>query len=201
MRKNNAHDVLERRARVADLYREGYHQYEIARAVGVSEPQITSDLKAIRAQWLESSVRNFDEAKSEELAKIDQLERTYWQAWHKSAKDYTKQSVKTKNNIAQGGKLIPVTNEEERKEIITFGDPRFLSGVMDCIKKRCEILGLNAPTKADLTSGGKPIEAAQAGINWNSLTMEQRDKIIQALGLNGDGDEPEEDEDGDPSEG
>lgn len=195
MRKNKDDQVLERRARVAQLHRQGLYQYEIAADVGVSESQITLDLKAIREEWKDSAIRDFDAAKAVELAKIDGLEREHWLAWEKSKTDYTKRSVKRKNVLSPEGDAIPGTTAEERKKekIISFGDPRFLAGVMDCIKKRCDILGLNAPTKSDVTSGGKPIEQSPA-VDWLALPIEARDKILEALGLNGDGDEPEGEE-------
>ena len=42
------------------------------------------DLKAIQRRWREDTSRNLDEEKARVLAKLDELERTYWQAWEDS---------------------------------------------------------------------------------------------------------------------
>jgi hypothetical protein len=38
------------------------------------------------------------------------------------------------------------------------GNPAFLAGVLACIAKRCQILGLDEPRKMDITSAGKPLK-------------------------------------------
>src|SRR5581483_4024403 len=78
--------ILERRKAVAERYLRGETQWEIARTLGVSQGQVSRDLKAIRQEWLNSSVCNFNELKAREIAKVDELERTYWAAWEESKK-------------------------------------------------------------------------------------------------------------------
>ena len=50
---------------------------------------ISYDLARIREQWRAAAVRDIDELQAHELAKIDQLEVTYWQAWQRSLEDST----------------------------------------------------------------------------------------------------------------
>src|SRR5438477_12297656 len=78
--------ILERRKAVTARYLDGQTQWEIARALEVSQALVSKDLKAIRQEWLKESVSNFGEAKAKELAKIDRLERMYLQAWEESRK-------------------------------------------------------------------------------------------------------------------
>jgi transcriptional regulator with XRE-family HTH domain len=80
-------EVLSRRAEVARRYLQGEMQEQIAQSFGVTQGQISQDLKAIRAAWLASAVRDFDALKAQELAKIDAVEREYWLAWERSKKD------------------------------------------------------------------------------------------------------------------
>lgn len=146
MPRNPKHIVLERIARIAALYRQGWYQYEIAEDVGVSTAQVSRDLDAIRKEWLDSSIRNFDESRAEELAKIDNLEREYWAAWEKSKSNYNKKSTKRKGKARDAA---PDYMEQTDTEVILMGDPRFLAGIQWCINKRCEILGLDAPKKLE----------------------------------------------------
>ena len=68
----------------AELYLQGKTQVEISEIMEVSQPTISKDLKELQKRWLDKSVQKIDERKAEELAKIDQLERSHWEAWEKS---------------------------------------------------------------------------------------------------------------------
>jgi hypothetical protein len=102
---------------IASQYLQGVQQYKIAEMLGVSTSQISDDMKELRKRWLASSIRDFDEMKARELAKVGQLEAEYWTAWGRS-------------------------NDTDPP-----GDPRYLQGVARCIKARREVLGLDAPQR------------------------------------------------------
>ena len=78
--------ILADRQTIAERYLRGDYQEAIARDLGISQQQVSYDLKAIRAAWLASAVRDFDAAKAQELAKIDAVEREYWLGWERSQK-------------------------------------------------------------------------------------------------------------------
>ena len=138
-RKQREHHLAE----VARLYLRGTRQYLIAEELRVEPGQICYDLKLVQKRWRVSALSDFNDAKSLELAKGDEMEREYWNSWTNS---------KTRN--------------EEH-----CGDPRYLQGVQWCIHKRCEILGLNAPTRIAPTdpSGTKP---------YSSLSDAELERII-----------------------
>jgi len=108
---------------IASEYLRGKYQYEIARELKLTQQQISYDLKEIQRRWM-ASLDDFDKAKGKELAKLDKLEAELWEAWGRS------QNKKIKDT-----------------DIIVddSGDPRFLSGILKCIERRCAILGLDAP--------------------------------------------------------
>ena len=126
---------------ISHLYLQGITQAEIGHRLGVTQPQISYDLKVLRKRWLQSSVVNINEAKARELARVDHLECEYWEAWEKS-----KNPVKTKGRKKVDGETIETTVQAETGT----GDPRYLSGVQWCINKRCELLGLDAPSKHEI---------------------------------------------------
>jgi len=68
-------------ATVAKLYCEGWLQVDIGVKLGVSQSQISYDLRIIRGRWQRSAIRDFDAHRAEELAKIDNLEVEYWKSW------------------------------------------------------------------------------------------------------------------------
>jgi hypothetical protein len=141
-RKGRSPDqILKDRAQIADLYLQGKLQVEIGALLGLSRQQIGYDLKAIRQEWLQSSLMDFNARKAEELAKLDRLEREYYAAWEAS-KQERQTSITEQVTGAGGDKLKAGIRKEEQT-----GDPRYLAGVQWCIEQRCKILGLNAPQK------------------------------------------------------
>ncbi len=130
---------------VAALYLRAETQESIARIISgkyypdnpLSRQQIGYDIRTIIKRWRKDAVRDISERKAEELARIDALEREYWDAWERSQKNAETDTV------MDGPKGKTLISKKEGQ----VGDPRFLEGVYRCIDKRCEILGLNAPTK------------------------------------------------------
>ena len=133
---------------IGDLYLQGWLQAEIAEKVGLNQSTISRDLKALHKEWLESALNDYDQAKANELAKVDKLERTYWVAWERSCED-----AETVQMVGGSEKADKITKTRKGQ----VGDPRFLQGVQWCIERRCKILGIDAPTKRDVTSGGEKI--------------------------------------------
>lgn len=152
---------------VAQLYLEGWTQQAIADYVSekyypgtdpLTQQQIGYDIKVLIKRWQKSQALNIDEAKSRELARIDKLEREYWQAWERSCEDA--------ETVRQEGK--PKTKDDKPDKVVhtrkgQVGDPRFLQGVQWCIMQRCKILGIEAPTKQEISgAGGGPIKTEDA---------------------------------------
>jgi hypothetical protein len=131
----------QRRETIAALYLRGQYQSAIARQVGVTQQQVSYDLKALRKQWLAAALRDFDEAKALELQRIDEAERAYWQGWERSC--HPREVTLTKRVTGKD----PRDEASIRKET-PVGDPRFLDGVMRCIAQRCDLLGLSTATEA-----------------------------------------------------
>lgn len=127
--------VLERRSRVAARYLRGETQWQIARAFEVDQATISRDLAAIRKEWRASAVRDMDEIKARELAKIDEAEAQAWRAWTKSQENAEVLRARVRGN----------TSETEKVSKGQAGDPRFLDLVLKCVEKRCLILGVYAP--------------------------------------------------------
>jgi predicted transcriptional regulator len=141
LNKKDHRDKLQREKdllRTAELYLQGKRQSEIAEEIGVTQQQISLDLKELRKRWLDKSIEKIDEKKAEELAKIDQLERKYWDAWQMSC-DYVIKETTSNNRRVKV--LIPHDQNNP------LGDTKYLAGVQWCINKRCQILGVDAPQK------------------------------------------------------
>lgn len=142
---------------IAAMYLRGKTQAEIAeyistdpaRGYTLTVQQISYDLRAIRKVWLASAMRDFDEARAQELAKIDQLELTYWQAWADSR-------AARETTVIEGTPETPQKRKKTRQD--QHGNPQFLAGVQWCIERRCKLLGFDAPQKSEVTgANGTPL--------------------------------------------
>jgi hypothetical protein len=132
--------VNERRHRVGALYVTGRLQADIARELGISQPQVSHDLKAIQREWLASSIRDFDLIKAEQLAKIDAVELAAWGAWERSCQ----QREITVQEVVEGEQRTQKVSIRKEKQV---GDPRFLERIQKCIDQRCDILGISTSTE------------------------------------------------------
>lgn len=136
------------RRNIARMYLAGRIQADIADELGISQATVSRDLKAVQAEWKEARINDIDERKRQELAKIDNLELEYWDAWRRSCENA---EIETTKAQAGRGSEGPDRIEKTKRVEGQTGDPRFLTGVMTCINKRCELLGLNAPVKNEMT--------------------------------------------------
>ena len=128
-------------ATIAEMYCQRALQVDIAAKLGVSQQQISYDLRIIRKRWQKSAIRDFDMHRAEELAKIDNLEMEYWRAWKSGAP------------------------EDQRAS-------QYLSGVMACIDRRCKLLGIDAPDRANLS-----VDLAFDPEGWKRQREEWRRKL------------------------
>ncbi|MGL6120346.1 MAG: helix-turn-helix domain-containing protein [Fusobacteriaceae bacterium] len=121
MPRNNKKIVEERRKRVSDLYLQGYAQYVIAEKVGVTQSQVSYDLKVLQRYWQIQSLENIDSIKQRELKKVDFIENEYFEQWQKSKEV-------TENNLA-------ISN--------------YMQGVERCLELRMKIIGYKPAEKIE----------------------------------------------------
>lgn len=150
-------------AKIAKLYFEGRTQADIAKELNITQQQVSYDLKTLQTRWVEAGKEFIDAAKGRELAKIDNLELEYWKAYRLSQKEFRSVSAKrNREDIIKNddGKRIGKITELTLKKETRIGEAKYLSGVAWCIERRCKLLGLDAPTKTELSG-----DALKAYIN------------------------------------
>ena len=147
-RRRNKAEIERDRRRIADLYLHGWLHADIAKDIGVAQSTVSRDLVALHGEWKKSALLDFNEAKARELAKVDRLEREYWEAWERSKQGQKRTTVK-----GRGGSEDDEPTHKEKSVTLDegTGDPRFLQGVQWCIDRRCKVLGVDAPQKLEHT--------------------------------------------------
>lgn len=135
---------------VSNLYLKGISQSEIAERTGIDQATVSRTLKSLQSEWQSRSIMNIDERKRMELERIDLVEREAWVAWDKSKGKRTEQLTRSKGRPS---KQDPTKMEMQpqidvqNKQWESDGDPKYLSIVMQCVERRCKILGIDAPIK------------------------------------------------------
>jgi hypothetical protein len=136
--------IKQDRVTIAELYIKGVYQSVIAKQLGLSQVQISYDLKAIQKQWIKETTLSLDQYKGKELARLDEVERTAWDGYSRSKQEFKSKIIKgkelEKNKEGQTkGKSIEQTIKTEER----VGNPKFLDVIVKCIELRCKLLGLN----------------------------------------------------------
>jgi hypothetical protein len=171
--------VDERRQLVAEWTLKGWTQQAIARRLGVSQPVVSRDLRVIREQWRKSTLRNFDEARGQQLQKLLLVETEAWAAWQRS-QDPVKSASLTD---AKGAKQSRTSLKH------TCGDPRFLEQVNKCIAQRCLLLGLQpvAAPQEKHNDASVSIEVEREWLAGLVVELGERERVAQARAKTDDG--------------
>jgi predicted transcriptional regulator len=146
--------LTQRREKAAEMYLRGFRQSEIGEQLGIDQSTVSDDLRAVQKLWMERAAEHLDAHKAKELHRIDDLERTYWDAWERSKKPL---KVKTQEMLSSGGLTdeqgnpVPEEKKARLSEEEQTGNVAYLQGVERCIAMRCKLLGLNAPEKTAQT--------------------------------------------------
>ncbi len=136
---------------ITELYTKGRSYREIAFEVNqrhgrrITFQTVSNEIKKLLKEWADSRNEIIDHQKYIELAKIDRLERTYWEGYENSCNP-VKKSITKKKGTPKGVNDIETTNNEESR----VGDPRFLDGIKWCIEQRNKIFGNYATTRIDI---------------------------------------------------
>lgn len=131
---------------IASLYLEGKTQAEIGTQLNLNQSTISRELKKIVQDWKVERVHDLNEIKQRELARLDHLEATYWEAWTRSIRTAT---VTMKKVIVQHERVVGQEITDRSTEEI--GDAKFLDSIQDIIAARLRIFGIEAPKKSEVT--------------------------------------------------
>ncbi len=181
----------QKRLEIADRYVKGETQAQIGEAMGLNFRTISHHLKTIRDAWEKEAVLDIDKAKGKELAKLNKLELEYWSAWERSKKQKektlsrskvtgkTRKSKKTEGEDDTGKEQTESATSKEQRD----GNPAFLQGILNCIDRRCKLLGLDAPLRLDLKAEAARI-AQEFGLQATDATLliAEAEAIIRGRG-------------------
>lgn len=136
------------------LHFRGLSQNEIALRFGLTQPQVSRDLKQAQKEMREAANVDLRARFQEKLVELRDVKKEYWRAWERSRTNREVQvskKVEAEGHAGKGSECLPKSGEEAttgRREAglrveNRDGDPRFLEGVRKCIDLERELLGLD----------------------------------------------------------
>lgn len=147
--KRTYDEILRDRADIARMRLEGRTQSEISarltelRDYSISPTTIATELRAVRDQWLSSSIDDYEQTRLIELARLDEEEATVKEAWEQSKLPKKKERTRTGTN--DGKPFEEFMEESETRD----GNPVFLQRLESIRQRRCRILGFEAQQRSE----------------------------------------------------
>lgn len=167
---------------ISRLYLQGMSQHEIGKEIGLSQQQVSLDLKAIRSIWKQSAAMKFDERLAMEVARIDELERTYYEAWKRSIKERQRstQQFGQVGDVKKGERPSPANLTVQSED--SLGNVAYLQGVERCIAMRCKLFGLEPAIKVASINANISVPAtANAAIAEQLLADPHTEELIRSV--------------------
>lgn len=189
-----------RRSIVASCYRRGMTITQtcevVMKELGLEKPPsrkaVFNDRHALIAEWRSERVEDMDHLLQLELSRIDDIIIELWAAWEKSKEDYKATFKKQKGSLPAGvGKdrrkvdqafaaAIQTTDVERgEKDVINFGDPRYLAEIRMQLAERRKLLGLYAPEKKELTGKDGSDLIPTAKYDLTALSAEEKAELLK----------------------
>ena len=134
--------LLERAQRAARMRIAGRTEAEIAMKLQVSASTARRDLQRAAATWKALTAQSLEEARREELARLAEVERGYWEAWEQSRQD--RETTTTRQVLDADKNVIELSTVKREGQM---GKPAFLQGVLACIDRRHKLLDLDDPPR------------------------------------------------------
>lgn len=131
------------REQIARLALQGWQQSAIARYLEIPPCTVCRDMEALRRQWRESALQNFDQLRGQQLSELELVKAELWAAWEQSKQDQqtsVKEQVSLPDNGSQGKAIARI--KASVRTVTKPGDVAYLSGVLASSKEINKLMGL-----------------------------------------------------------
>jgi len=154
-KKRTPDQILRDRQRIAELKMQSYTDTEIAEVIteetgtSLSRRQITYDVMKIREAWLTAQRDSYNAYITMELARINALENSIWQAMRESSTGRIKTVIERvmgelSDDVSAEDREMIISRVIETKESVAI-NPAYFTQIADAQKERRKLLGLYAP--------------------------------------------------------
>lgn len=158
--------ILKRRQQVAELSLKGWTQSAIAEKLNIAQPTVSTDLKALHQEWIESAAQDVELVRAKMRAELELVKREAWKAWERSQQPAETDVVSGQSENRQ--------MRRTRKQ--QHGDPRFLEIVRKTMDQQAELLGLNVTASSDEDQQDDELETEARCNRFAALVVSLHDR-------------------------
>ena len=127
---------------VIKMYLRGHARTYIADTLKTTRDQVSKYIKEAESLWMSEIVRDMDALKAKELEQINLVQAAAWDQFERSTSPYL-EDVKEETD---GDKQ---STRQRRTRRRGYAKPAFLQIILNCVEKRCKLLGLNEEEVAE----------------------------------------------------
>ena len=149
----------ERERRAWELRQKLWTQDRIAAELGITQQAIAAIFKRLDKRFLAKSDQLIAEQKASQTERLLYLAEQAMRAFERSQEDAVTVTTTTgRFKVTKDGEAIPLPDEEKVQRVGQAGCPGLLTEARNALADIRKLWGLDAPTKTDVTSGGKTID-------------------------------------------
>ena len=158
--------------RVIELWAEGRSEQEIGDLLGISQPQVSYDLKSVRALLVQADKADIEERCAIALLRFERLYSEAWRAWQDSRREKVTSFAEKSALEGGAGRTRSGARREERE-----GNPAFLREARECEAAIVALQGIGGPIRHEFTGpNGGPVQSVEIG-----MTVEERWARVAAI--------------------
>lgn len=120
----------------------------------ISIQTVYYDMRQCLIEWKRDQLDNIEEYITQELRKLDNMEREAWAAWEASklGKERTKNrtSARPRKVLTEEEKTGDWYGYDETMNETSAGNPRFLDLALNIMQRRAKLLGIDKPIKIEI---------------------------------------------------
>lgn len=162
---------LDTTQKVWRLYVEaGLTMQQVAEELAITKGAVSKALKRAETIGLEALKGKVEHHKLRTLERLEWAWRTSQAAWERSCEGSTSKTSSTTERGESSVRKATIRTDDRP------GDPRYMAQALDALKGIRELLGLDAPTKLQITDPNRPYE----DIPLEKLTRDCADLLKQA---------------------
>jgi hypothetical protein len=178
--------VEERRTKLARLMRtlDRPTLANLADQLGISVSTVRKDMRAIREQWREDRLRDWNERVEEELAKLDLAEQEAWRAVAVAQRPKTvirRVQRPIEERDSEGNAVLRMRMVEEVEQTTPGGaDLNALNTLLKIMERRARLLGLDQPERLALE--GEAVKQYIFSLKIGERKLILNNEAVHALG-------------------
>lgn len=146
-KKRNKAQRADHRQKLADMRLKGLTIEQIVTATRLSKSTVHRELRALTADWRAATAETIDTHRQRELAKLEVSEWQAWTEWERSRSIYWKETTERVKGAGEQGNFETDPKVVKHETGSRVGDPKFLQVILNIMRRRAKLLGLDAATK------------------------------------------------------